>query len=266
MTKASDQDVRVPNRVQTETTKPMTENIAPKNSLIPVMLSIMAVLAIPYLLIKTGVWKLPGRFAQSDLQGDWFGNPNGLPVIHPIGDFSMTNQHGRAVERSDLLGQVWVAAVIFTRCPGPCAMMTTRMADLQESVPKEWPVRFVSITADTDHDVPDVLRAYAENFQADAKRWHFLHGTKPEVVDLVVNNLKLVVLDKEQERESPNDLFIHSTVFALVDRQGRLRGAFESVPVVAFEDDDPLDPNEVWKQNLKPRMLQSMEYLINEPE
>ena len=31
------------------------------------------------------------------------------------------------------------------------------------------------------------------------------------------------------ERTDPNDLFVHSTIFVVVDKQGRLRGAFESV-------------------------------------
>ena len=31
------------------------------------------------------------------------------------------------------------------------------------------------------------------------------------------------------ERTDPNDLFVHSTIFVVVDKQGRLRGSFESV-------------------------------------
>ena len=43
-----------------------------------------------------------------------------LPVIGPVADFTLTNQNGRAVLLADLRGRVWVADVIFTRCPGPC--------------------------------------------------------------------------------------------------------------------------------------------------
>ena len=32
-----------------------------------------------------------------------------------------------------------------------------------------------------------------------------------------------------EERTDPNDLFVHSTIFVVVDGEGRLRGAFESV-------------------------------------
>ncbi len=143
-------------------------------------------------------------------------------------------------------------------------MMTAHMADLQREIPHRWPVHFVSITADVDHDVPEVLRTYAEHYQANADRWHFLHGhSKSDVVDLVVNNLKLIVLDKGQEKESPNDLFIHSTVFALVDRQGRLRGTFESIPAGLSEDSNTAN-SDSWETQLKPRLLRAIEQMIHE--
>lgn len=225
-------------------------------------------LAVPYLLVKTGVWSpavLGASHASAELP---MRGPDDLPVIWQLADFSMTNQLGQTVRRADLLGKVWVADVIFTRCPGPCAMMTTRMADLQTSIPKKWPVKFVSLTTDAEYDTPDVLRIYAEHYQADSKRWSFLHGSKPAITDLAVNNLKLVVLDKEQERQSPNDLFIHSTTLALVDKHGRLRGAFEAVPVDVsrepeFADVQPAPPNS-WESTLKPRLLKAIERLIAE--
>lgn len=233
------------------------------------MTTVMLLLAVPYLLVKTGVWYPSASDATHAAAVLPMRDPEDLPVIWQIADFSMTNHLGQTVRRADLWGEVWVADVIFTRCPGPCAMMTMRMADLQASIPKEWPVKFVSLTADAEYDTPDVLRIYAEHYQADPQRWHFLHATKPAIVDLAVKNLKLVVLDKEQERQSANDLFIHSTTLALVDKQGRLRGAFESVPLDVSKDPQFSDvqppPLDSWESNLKPRLLKAIERLIAEP-
>lgn len=236
--------------------------------LLLVMTTIMLLLAVPYLLVKTGVWN-PAVSAASHAPAVLpMHTPDDLPIISRVADFSMTNQLGKAVRRSDMLGKVWVADVIFTRCPGPCAMMTTRMADLQASIPNEWSVKFVSLTTDAEYDTPEVLRGYAERFQADPQRWYFLHGTKPAIVDLAVKNLKLVVLDKEQERESVNDLFIHSTTLALVDKHGRLRGAFESVPVDVSKEPEFAEahsaPLDSWESTLKPRLLKAIERLIAE--
>jgi protein SCO1/2 len=232
------------------------------------MTTIMLLLAVPYLLVKNGVWDPAMSDASHASAMLPMRDPDDLPVIWQLADFSMTNHLGQTVRRADLLGEVWVADVIFTRCPGPCAMMTARMADLQVSIPKEWPVKFVSLTADAEYDTPDVLRSYAEHYQADSQRWYFLHGSKPAIADLAVNNLKLVVLDKEQERQSANDLFIHSTTLALVDKHGRLRGAFESVPMVVSEDAEFADvqpvPLDNWHSALKPRLLKAVEQLIAE--
>jgi cytochrome oxidase Cu insertion factor (SCO1/SenC/PrrC family) len=124
------------------------------------------------------------------------------------------------------------------------------------------------LTADAEHDTPEVLRGYAEEYQADSRRWNFLHATKPAIVDLAVKDLKLVVLDKEQERQSANDLFIHSTTLALVDKHGRLRGSFESVPMDVSQDDEFAGvepaPRDNWQSTLKPRLLKAIERLIAE--
>lgn len=230
--------------------------------------SIMLLLAVPYLLMKTGAWE-PAASGTADASAMLpVRNPDDLPVISQLADFSMTDQLGQTVRRADLSGHVWVADVIFTRCPGPCAKMTTRMADLQASIPRQWPVKFVSLTTDAEYDTPDVLRGYAKEHRADPGRWSFLHATKPAIFDLAVRDLKLVVLDKEQERQSPNDLFIHSTTLALVDKHGRLRGSFESLPVDVSGDAElaVVAPTQVdnWQSSLKPRLLEAIERLIAE--
>ena len=157
-------------------------------------------------------------------------SPNApLPVLFAVADFALTNQSGKLVTGSELRGQVWIADIIFTRCAGPCPEMTRRMAELQSAIPAKSPVRFVSLTADPDHDTPSVLQAYARRFAAQPDRWHFLTGTKKQIVDLAIDGLKLTALDKEEaKRENLNDLFIHSTIFVIIDRQGRARAVIES--------------------------------------
>ena len=152
-----------------------------------------------------------------------------LPVLFEVPDFALTNQSGQVVTRSNLRGQVWIADIIFTLCGGPCPEMTRRMADLQAAIPAEQPVKFVTLTTHPEHDTPPVLQSYARRFLAQPGRWHFLTGTKRQIADLAVGGLKLTALEKEAEKqENLNDLFIHSTIFVLIDQQGRARATFES--------------------------------------
>ena len=152
-----------------------------------------------------------------------------LPVLFEVPDFTLTNQSGQVVTRSDLHGQVWIADIIFTLCGGPCPEMTRRMADLQAALPAGQPVKFVTLTTHPEHDTPAVLQSYARRFLAQPGRWHFLTGTKRQIADLAVGGLKLTALEKEPDkREKLDDLFIHSTLFVLIDQQGRARATFES--------------------------------------
>ena len=152
-----------------------------------------------------------------------------LPVIGNIAPFSLTNQIGVVTTLEDLRGQVWLADIIFTRCPGPCARMTRQMASVQAALPKDSQAKLISLTTDPEFDSPEVLTNYGEKFGADPARWHFLTGTKLGIAALAGDSLKLTALEtKPESRTSADDLFIHSTIFVLVDKQARLRGAFET--------------------------------------
>ena len=152
-----------------------------------------------------------------------------LPVLRTISSMDLVDQEGEPVNLQTFRGQPWFANIIFTRCPGPCARMTQKMRQLQEALPAEASeVQLVSLTTDPDFDTPEVLSQYARKFQADTQTWKFLTGTKEEIVRVSTQEWLLVMLEKgEAERESPNDIFLHSTLTVLIDGLGRIRGTYE---------------------------------------
>lgn len=152
-----------------------------------------------------------------------------LPVISQVGTFTLTNQLSEVVSASDLVGQVWVADIVFTRCAGPCPKMTDEMSKLQQAFGGT-PLRFVTLTTDPEYDTPEILASYGKKFSAEPDRWWFLTGAKTEIARLAVEGLKLTALEKEEkDRLNEADLFIHSTIFVVVDKRGRVRGVFESL-------------------------------------
>jgi protein SCO1/2 len=152
-----------------------------------------------------------------------------LPVMGQVADFALTNQDGRVVTPASLSNRVWVADIIFTRCAGPCLKMSRQMKELQDALPSGSHSRLVTLTTDPSFDTPAVLTRYAERFGADTNRWMFLTGTKEGIAALAVGSLKFNSLEKKvEERESASDLFVHSTIFEVVDKQGRLRAVFET--------------------------------------
>jgi protein SCO1/2 len=134
-------------------------------------------------------------------------------------NFQFTAQDGSTVTKDDLKGRVWVANFIFTRCLGPCPIMTSRMAELNQRLgTKAGDVNLVSFSVDPEYDSPEVLKAYGEKVGARAERWKFLTGPKAQMDETIVKGF-LQPLAKDQE-----GMPVHSTRFVLVDKDGWIRG------------------------------------------
>lgn len=152
-----------------------------------------------------------------------------VPVIGPVSDFTLTNQEGQVTTMTDLTNHVWVADIIFTRCAGQCPRMTQQMKSLQDHLPADSKAKLVSLTTDPDYDSPAIMKKYGERFGADFNRWMFLTGTKRQIAQLGANDLKLSAQPiKLEDQKSPVDLFIHATIFVIVDKHARLRTFFET--------------------------------------
>ncbi|MGD0746095.1 MAG: SCO family protein [Verrucomicrobiota bacterium] len=152
-----------------------------------------------------------------------------LPVLGPVADFTLTNQDGRVTTLADLTNRVWVADIIFTRCAGPCPIMTAQMKSLQDALTPDSRAKLVTLTTDPDYDTPAVMKKYGERFGANFNRWEFLTGAKVEIAGLAGGSLKLSAVPvKPEDQKNAADLFIHTTIFVAVDKHARLRGIFES--------------------------------------
>jgi protein SCO1/2 len=101
----------------------------------------------------------------------------------PAADFTLTDQEGRRFTFSSLRGKNVVVTFVYTTCPDVCPLITAKVAQLQRLL-KEKRYRdfhLVSITTDPEIDRPEVLKAYAERFNADLSTWTFLTGSRSEL-------------------------------------------------------------------------------------
>jgi protein SCO1/2 len=140
-----------------------------------------------------------------------------------VPSFQLTNQDGQPFGSPQLAGKIWIADFIYTMCPGPCPMISTRMSDLQKPLEKT-DVRLVSFSVDPEKDTPKVLRSYAERLQAEPGRWDFLTGPKSAIYKLSHDGFKLAVSDGSDAQGIP----VHSTRMVLVDRHGQIRGYYDA--------------------------------------
>ncbi|MBI3566530.1 MAG: SCO family protein [Elusimicrobia bacterium] len=141
-------------------------------------------------------------------------------------DFALTGVTVDGVsplDRRALRGRAWIADFVYTRCSGPCPLLTAHMASLQKRVPKS--VGLLSFTVDPDHDSPEVLTLYAKRFKADPQRWFFVTGDKPELVKLFRDGFQIAVAE---DPDAPaGQTVAHTTKFVLIDGEGLIRGYYD---------------------------------------
>jgi protein SCO1/2 len=179
---------------------------------------------------KAAVVILGGAVLACGTAGDGAGGS--LPDFGAVPAFTLLERGGGTVTRDDLVGRVWVADFIFTRCAGVCIRMTSRMAGLQETLGGTEGLVLVSITVDPEYDRPDVLARYAAEHGASEERWLFLTGDLEAIRSLAEEGFHLSAgggpVESSGAGSSTGVLEIsHSQRFALVDARGRIRGYYD---------------------------------------
>lgn len=132
-------------------------------------------------------------------------------------DFALTDQNGARVSLTDLRGRWLLLDFVYTRCNGPCPILTSLHVELQRALAPELRerVRFVSISLDPEYDTPEVLARYAQARGADLATWSFLTGPPAEVAE-VVKRFGVGTL------RSADGSIDHVVATFLIDGQGRI--------------------------------------------
>jgi protein SCO1/2 len=145
-----------------------------------------------------------------------------LPAI------TLVDQHGHDVTLASLKGRPVLIDFIYTTCPGPCPLMTARMAVVAKLLgPKLGrQVTFVSITIDPEHDQPAELEKYARERGADEAGWLFLTGT-PAQIDRVLGLFRL------ERMRNPDGTVNHAAASFLLGPDGHQVRQYQPLEVKA---------------------------------
>ncbi len=146
-----------------------------------------------------------------------------LEIGQLMPDYPFTNQFGSVVKLSDYRGQAVAMTFIFTRCPLPdfCPRMLKNFSAVAAAMGSgssgvtNW--HLLTLTIDPAFDTVPVLKAHAESYQYDPRRWTFLTGALIDV-DAITEQLGLVF-----RRQTPTALPDHNLRTVVIDASGRLR-------------------------------------------
>ncbi|HEY6881103.1 MAG TPA: SCO family protein [Polyangiales bacterium] len=145
--------------------------------------------------------------------------------------FTFTDQRGQPLSNRDLAGRPWVANFVFTRCPSVCPLLTAKFKALQGKLADVPDAQFVSFSVDPVNDTPEVLAAYAQKYEADSTRWHFLTGPLADIERTIVAGFKVHVGDAKPSANDPSLVEImHGEHLVLIDQRGVIRGYYRAEP------------------------------------
>jgi protein SCO1/2 len=150
-----------------------------------------------------------------------------LPVLNSVQPFSFVRQDSTVVSQKDLGNRVYVAEYFFTTCKGICPKMNKNMQVVYEKYKNNPNFLILSHTVNPENDSVPVLKKYADSLGASTNNWWFLYGSK---TDLYKSARESYLLDDpKNSSKNIDDQFLHTQFFALVDRQGRVRGIYDGI-------------------------------------
>ncbi|HVX51229.1 MAG TPA: SCO family protein [Chitinophagaceae bacterium] len=182
------------------------------------------VLVMLFLIVVLGDVKSPADFFKGETYATLAGNfKSKAPVLSTVKPFTFTTEDGKPFTDKDMLGKVCVVNYFFTTCKGICPRMNGNMKTMiYDEFKNEPDFMIVSHTCDPEIDSAGVLKKYAEKMGVDVNKWVFLTGRKDSLYQQARNSYLLD--DPKNNVVNINDQFLHTQFFALVDKNGNVRG------------------------------------------
>ncbi len=149
------------------------------------------------------------------------------PPISFVRPFSFTNQDGKTVTNKDVAGKVYVAEYFFTTCPIVCPIMNNYMKKVYEYFKEEDNFLILSHTCDPDVDSVPQIKHYADSMKVDTRRWIFLTGRKDSLYNMA--RVSYTIDDPNDILVNMDDDFLHSQLWALVDKNGDVRYIYDGL-------------------------------------
>ena len=168
-------------------------------------------IGISFIVLVFGIWtvnELISRNKKSD-----------LVEIGPVPAFELTDQNDKKISDKDYLGKVYVVEFFFITCPTICPKMNQSMLQLQDEFYGNPNFGLASITIDPEHDSAALLKEHADLLGVKHYNWHFLTGNKKYIYNLANKGFNLYAGENNKAAGG----FEHSGLFALVDKEGKIR-------------------------------------------
>lgn len=149
-----------------------------------------------------------------------------LPRISLAPGLALTDQDQKSLTSETLRGQIVLYNFTYTRCGEGCAAQTQVLQALQRQLVDldtgGVPVQLVTISFDTAHDTPAVLRGFAAGVGADPGQWQFATGEAAALKRAVGGGFQVYYAP------APDGGFEFDPALVLVDGWGIIRAEYRT--------------------------------------
>ncbi len=152
-------------------------------------------------------------------------------LFHAIPPFSLDGHTGKKITEETFKDKIYVADFFFSRCPGICPVITNAMKKVSDEFRNDDSIMFLSHTVDPEYDTPKVLERYANRFEADSTKWHFVTGSMDSLTYLSKKAYFLALNPGTESTEAID----HSGRLVLVDKNRIIRGYFMGTDTAAVD-------------------------------
>ncbi|SFH45430.1 SCO family protein [Pedobacter insulae] len=152
-------------------------------------------------------------------------------VYQTIPAWSFLNQDSVMITQDAFKNKIYIADFFFTSCSTICPVMHRNLKMIFDQFKDNPDVMFLSHTIDFKYDKPSVLKKYAQKLGVDGNKWQFVYGPKDSIYQMAEQNYLVAV----GEDSTARDGYIHQGWLVLVDKEKRMRGAYDGTKTEQVE-------------------------------
>jgi protein SCO1/2 len=142
-----------------------------------------------------------------------------LVEIGPVPHFELTNHLGTKMSDKDYLGKVYLVEFFFSTCPTICPKMNENMMKIEKEYINETNFGIASISINPDTDTAEVLKNHAQHLGVSHPNCYFFTGNRDHFFEIANKGFNLYAGINPDVAGG----FEHSGLFALVDKDGKIR-------------------------------------------
>jgi protein SCO1 len=141
-----------------------------------------------------------------------------LRTTLPVPAFDLVNQDGEHIRPEDLKGKVVLMTAVYSTCTKTCPMMLSKIRSVVDGLEPEQREKLavVAFSLSPATDTRELRAATARTYGLEAPRFHFVNGM-PAEMDALLDRLAV-----SRSRDEKTGEIMHSNLFYLIDRDGRL--------------------------------------------